>query len=80
MNKETFNLSLLNPQQVGDQFEQSTKDIVENVTNNFFNINQQQHDGSINGSDVTEHIRKKHKHEVIMDETVSTIMTTIKCY
>ena len=80
MNNEKFHTSLLQPKQIGSQFKKSTKENVENVVaEDFFGINQHQNDASLNGTDVTEHTRKKHKHVAIMDETVSANMTEKKC-
>ena len=76
MNTTQFHHSLLHPTKVGDQWNQSTKENVDQVVEDVLgDINKHPSDCSINHSNETEHRRKKQKHENIMDESVSTIMT-----
>ena len=61
MNNAKFHHSLFQPTQLGPQFAKSNKENVEDVSEEFFMINQHQNDGGMSGTDVTEHIRKKKK-------------------
>ena len=79
MNNKKFHASLVQPIRLGSQFNNATEEIVETVADEFSIIDQRQNDGDMNGTDVTEHTRKKHKHELMMDETVSAHTTKKKC-
>ena len=78
MNNTSFHTSLLQPQRLGDQFEQSTKENNENEVDSFFN-NQTGCDDNVNDIDTTQQRRKKHKTDVLMKKTVRKNMTKMQC-
>ena len=70
MNNRNFHDSLLRPTRLGNQFEQSSRDDDKNEIDNFFSMNQHEDDDNGKDIDETEQRRKKHKKDILMDETV----------